>query len=151
MKNMSVDGFNIQENLSYLLTRVVRASINRLQKSFVTAGQDVTVEQWMLLVLLWIRDGQHQQQLADALGKDRTTVTRLIDGLEKQNLLIRIPDTESQRQKLIYLTYKGRELEQTLMPLEYENTLRQEFGIAAEDLAICKKVLKNVFDNLTEE
>ena len=150
MKNTSVDGFDINENLSYLLTRVVRASINRLQKSFVAAEQDVTVEQWMLLVLLWIRDGQHQQQLADTLGKDRTTVTRLIDGLEKQNLLIRIPDTENQRQKLIYLTHKGRELEQALMPLEYENTMRQEFGIVAEDLAICKKVLKKVFDNLSE-
>ncbi|MCP4715318.1 MAG: MarR family transcriptional regulator [Deltaproteobacteria bacterium] len=149
MKNRSVNGFDINERLSYLLTRVVRASINRLQKRFTLTGQDVTVEQWMLLVLLWMRDGQHQQQLADTLGKDRTTVTRLIDGLERQSLLVRIPDTSNRRQKRICLTRTGRELEHALMSLEYENTMRQEDGISPEDLDTCKRVLKKVFDNLS--
>ena len=66
----------------------------------------------MIMLLLWKENGQFQQQLADGSYKDKTTLTRQIDGLEKRNLIVRVPDKIDRRQKRGYLTNKGKRFEQ---------------------------------------
>ena len=55
------------------------------------AGYDVTCEQWSVLVNLGKKNGQSQQELAGLICKDKTSVTRLIDNMEKHSLVVRIP------------------------------------------------------------
>ena len=73
--------FNPNNSLSYLLDKTARAQLCHLQNIFTKANHDITVEQWMILLLLWKENGQFQQQLADVMCKDKTTLTRQIDGL----------------------------------------------------------------------
>ncbi|MBI1928890.1 MarR family transcriptional regulator, partial [Candidatus Poribacteria bacterium] len=85
--------YNLDESLGYIVNRAARAVLNRLNRNFAEAGHDATAEQWRILVHLWHQDGQRQQQLADIICQDKTSITRLINGLEKRNLVVRIPDT----------------------------------------------------------
>ena len=78
---------------------------------------DITPEQWTVLCYLWSRDGVTQQELCNATFKDKPSMTRLIDNLEKQQLVVRSSGVKDRRINLIHLTDKGRELEMETKPL----------------------------------
>jgi DNA-binding MarR family transcriptional regulator len=52
-----------------------------------------------------------QQQIAHAIMKDKNSVVKLIDGLEKKNLVTRVADKVDRRQNLIELTPYAKELD----------------------------------------
>jgi DNA-binding MarR family transcriptional regulator len=83
----------------------------RLNALLAEAGTGITVDQFRLLTMLWREDGIAQQQLAAQLGRDRASVTRMTDILEKQGIITRITDKNDRRINLLYVTKKGRELE----------------------------------------
>ena len=49
-----------------------------------------------------------QQDVADRLGVDRTTMVTLIDGLEDKDLVVRRPDAEDRRRNVVVLTGAGQ-------------------------------------------
>ena len=49
-----------------------------------------------------------QQDVADRLGVDRTTMVTLIDGLEDKELVERRPDAEDRRRNVVVLTRAGQ-------------------------------------------
>ena len=77
-------------------------------------------------------------------------MTRLIDGLEKRNLVVRTPDKIDHRQKLIYLTSKGKQFQQELLQIVQKTLLEAQQHISLKDIAVCKKVLHQVYENLTD-
>ena len=127
----------------------VAALSTSLQRLFQQAGHDVTVDQWMVLMVLWKCDGLHQQEIADAVNKDKTSVTRLLHGLEKRSLVVRIAATDDRRRKRIHLTHKGRTLRTELLALARTNLSRALTGISARDIETCQRVLLRVIQNLT--
>ena len=146
---MDIHKFDPNDSLATLLNKTTRALSTRLQSLFTHAGFDVTSEQWMILILLWDEDGRYPCQIADIIGKDRAAVTRLIDGLEKRNLVVRINDKKDRRQKQIYLTPQGKTMETNLIPLGLSNIKHAQDGLNNKDLAVCKDVLRKIFKNLT--
>ncbi len=140
-----------EQPLLFLIKRTVRAFIRRLNRSFVAAGYDVTSEQWRMLRWLWHRDGQRQQDLADVAHKDKTSITRIIDGMEKRDLVVRIPDRLDRRQKLIYLTDKGKRLREELMQIVQRTSLGAQQGIEPEHLDVFTDVLAKIRENLSSQ
>jgi len=104
----------------------------------------------MILLLLWQEDGRSPYLLADIIVKDRAAITRLIDGLEKRNLVVRIKDRNDSRQKQVYLTPKGKAMEKELIPLGLSNMEKAKQGISPEEIESCKTVLKKIYQNLIE-
>ena len=146
---MNKPTFNLEKSLGYLIGRAGRLTANRLNQNFEKAGQNVTCEQWAVLMNLWCKNGQCQKELTEVSYKDKASIARLIDGLERRNLVVRIPDKQDGRQKLIYLTSKGKELQQELLGLVQKTLLEAQEGIKESDLTACKKVLSQVFRNLS--
>lgn len=142
---------DLRHSLGMLLGRTSRAILNRLQKSFAQAGYTISVEQWLLLVNLRSRNGQTQQQLAENTYKDKTTVARLIDGLEKHGLVNRMPDTIDRRQKRISLHAKGRKLLKQLKPLALSAQTEAQQGVSSEHLDICREVLFTIYGNMQKQ
>lgn len=73
-------------------------------------GSDLTIEMLQVLRFLFEKDGVNQQEIANAVGKDKTSITYLIDNLAKRKLVKRIEDGADRRNKLIYLTTEGKRL-----------------------------------------
>jgi DNA-binding MarR family transcriptional regulator len=140
----------IEENdiLFLLLDQACRAIIRRMQARLVSSGHDVTVEQWMILLLLWLQDGVSQQYIADFIGKDKGTISPQIDGLERRGLATRRPDEQDRRQKLVYLTPFGRDLQEELIPIGIDNMMEAQAGIDPQALTTCKQVLRDLCANL---
>ena len=137
------------QSLFFLIKWTSIAFKKRLNRSFVVAGHDVTIVQWRILTCLWREDGQRQQDLADVVRKDKTSITRLIDGMEKRDLVVRIPDRLDRRQKLIYLTDKGKRLREELMQIVQSTSLGAQEGIKPEHLDVFRDVLAKLRDNLS--
>jgi DNA-binding MarR family transcriptional regulator len=146
---MDIKKFDPNDALVTLLNKTTRALSTRLQSIFTHAGFNVTSEQWMILILLWGEDGRSPHQISDIIGKDRAAVTRLIDGLEKRNLVVRMNDKKDRRQKQVYLTSQGKSMEQNLIPLGLSNIKHAQAGISSKELEVCKEVLRKIFKNLT--
>ena len=74
--------------------------------------QDVplTPEQFMLIDLLWNQGEMTQQQLADQLQKDKNSVTKLVDAIEKKGFVVRKQNPHDRRANTLVLTEKANEL-----------------------------------------
>ncbi len=137
----------IDASIAYLVGRLSRAIIKRLSKKFQDAGMDVSYEQWSILVHLYRQDGQTQQSLARSVVKDKAAITRLLNGLEKKNIVLRVPDRTDKRSNLIYLTNKAKELRPYLVGFVEEMLNEAEQGIDPEEMAQCRVTINKIFAN----
>jgi len=143
--------YDIDNSFGTIVHWAERALINRLSQNYRSNGYDITVEQWRVIANLWNREGQSQRELAEAVRKDKTGMTRILNGMEKRDLVVRTPDRTDARNKRIYLTRKGRELQQALVVLTRKTLDEALKGIAEDDIEGCKKVLRRVIGNLREQ
>jgi DNA-binding MarR family transcriptional regulator len=119
-----------------------------LQDRFRAAGIKMGAEEWAVLLLLWQEDGQTPGALALRSVKDQTTLTRLLDGMERKGLVNRTPDMNDRRRVRVNLTAKGQGMQATLVPLAARLIEQSQRGISVEDLQITRRVLRQMTDNL---
>lgn len=146
---MNNQHYDPEQSLFFLIKRTSKAFREKLNQNFAKAGHDVTSEQWRILRCLWQKDGQRQQDLANVVNKDKTCITRIIDSMEKRDLVVRIPDRLDRRQNLIYLTNKGKKLQEDLMQIFINTSIDAQKSIDPDQLSIFRKVLEEVYNNLT--
>ncbi len=140
----------IDSSIAYLVGRTSRSIIKRLTNKFSTAGFDVSYEQWSILVHLYRKDGQTQQELANIAVKDKAAITRLLNVLEKKNIVLRIPDRNDKRSKLVYLTNKAKEFKNELIAVVEDLLKEAEVGLSSEEVTQCKVTLNKIFSNFEQ-
>ena len=140
--------FKKGELYSFITGKASTAIARRLQKNFKQAGLDITIEQWSVLYHLWKEEGQSQQQLCDATFRDKPSITRLVDNLEKLKLVKRVPSKNDRRINLIYLTKEAMNLQEKTMELANQTLNEALNGVTNVQIEIAKEVLHTVYDNL---
>jgi DNA-binding MarR family transcriptional regulator len=140
--------FKKGELYSFITGKASTAIARRLQKKFNLAGLNITIEQWSVLYHLWKEDGRSQQQLCNATFRDKPSITRLVDNLEKLNLVKRVPSDSDRRINLIYLTKQAQKLEEETMKIADETLNEALETVPTEKIEVCKEVLQIVYDNL---
>lgn len=141
--------FSRGELYSFITGLASTALARRLQKNFKQEGVDITVEQWSVLYHLWKEDGLSQQELCNRSFRDKPSITRLVDNLEKQRLVKRVSSTSDRRMNMIFLTDLGRDLQVRTIALA-DQTLNEALdGVSSREIELCKGVLQRVYDNLT--
>ena len=140
--------FKKSELYSFITGKASTAIARRLQRKINQAGLNITIEQWSVLYHLWKKEGQSQQQLCNATFRDKPSITRLVDNIEKLNLVKRVPSDSDRRINLIFLTKQGQKLEEETMRLA-DQTLNEALQtVPADRIDVCKEVLQIVYDNL---
>src|SRR5580765_102657 len=145
---MSNNHFKKGELYSFITGKASTAIARRLQKKFNASAMNLTIEQWSVLYHLWKQDGISQQELCNATFRDKPSITRLVDNLEKLNLVKRVASDNDRRINLIYLTKQGQKLEQQAMTMAEETLNEALRGVPTEQIEVCKEVLQIVYDNL---
>ena len=137
------------EELLLVLTGKISSAINRaVLRGFAQNNIDITMEQWAVMTCLWREDKVTQQKLCDLTSKDKPSITRLIDNLEKRDLVTRVADSNDRRVNLIHLTSKGEKLQSQAMESINKIADKALNGIAESELNISKNVLKKIISNL---
>ncbi len=142
------DPKSLENNILFLAGRITRRIHAAVTEAFRLKGFDLTVEQFTVLASLWYEEGINQQALAYQLDRDKTTIARIIHIMEKKNLLVRIPDKSDQRNKLIYLTSKGKSLQDELIRTAGTVYARALAGMQESDLEAGVKALRIINKNL---
>ena len=140
--------FKKGELYSFITGKASTAVARRLQRNFKEAGIEITIEQWSVLYHLWKEDGQSQQQLCEATFRDKPSITRLVDNLEKSKLVKRVASKNDRRSNLIFLTKEAKNLEQKTMDVANRTLNEALEGVTNGQIEIAKEVLQMVYDNL---
>ncbi len=141
--------FKKGELYSFITGKASTAISRRLQKNFRDAEVDITIEQWSLLYHLWKKDGISQQQLCEFTFRDKPSITRLVDNLEKQKLVKRVASKDDRRINLVYLTDAAKQMEEPLMVLANQTLNEALVGVTNGQIEIAKEVLQQVYENLS--
>ncbi|MBN9285670.1 MULTISPECIES: MarR family transcriptional regulator [Flavobacterium] len=137
------------ENLYNILSGRIQSAFNRaLLNNFKANNIGLTKEKWSILAVLWKNDGCSQQVLADETYRDKPSITRLVDNLEKEGLVTRKPDAKDRRLNLIFLTDKGKSIENTVMKVVDATVNEAVKGIDPDELRIVRETFLKIYDNL---
>ncbi len=111
---------------------------------------DVTVDQWVVINMLYRHNALSQQELGELCFKDAPTITRMIDLLVSKKLASRTPDINDRRRFIIRLTEEGQAIYHRIYPLVREFRTEAYAGLSNEDLAHLDKTLNIIFGNLSK-
>ncbi|NCB68304.1 MAG: MarR family transcriptional regulator [Bacteroidia bacterium] len=137
------------DELFDILVGKISAAINRtFLRSFVAEGIDISTEQWSVMACLWKEDKVTQQKLCELTAKDKPSMTRLIDKLEKSRLVTRVSDPTDRRTNIIHLTSAGVALQAKATEIVMRVANRTLNGISEEELNTSRTVLKKIMANL---
>lgn len=148
---MSNNQFKRGELYSVINGMATTAVARRLQKISRNAGLEITIEQWSVLYHLWKEDGLSQLELGNRTFRDKASTTRLIDNLEKQELVTRVASKDDRRINLVYLTDIAKPLQQITYELANKTMSESLQNISKEEIEVVKNVLQRVYDNLTSK
>jgi len=145
---MSNNQFKRGELYSVINGMASTAVARRLQKNFRLSGLEITIEQWSVLYHLWKQDGLSQQELCNRTFRDKPSITRLLDNLEKQKLVKRMPSKDDRRINLVCLTEPAKLLQDKTIELANQTMDEALVGVGKNEIEIVKQVFQKVFDNL---
>lgn len=128
------------------LAHAMALGMDRRLKSY-----DVTMSQWAVLKQLWQQEGRSQVELQDLLGLDGATVTGLLQRMTHQGLIQRRSDAIDKRVQRVFLTERGRALEQTTAVFEEEVNAHALEGFSADERAFFIRLLTRALQNCEEK
>lgn len=130
--------------VNILNSKIKKCFIDRLQNN----GINITPEQYLVLDILWEKQSLSQQNIADIIQKDKNSVTKIIDSLEKKNFVNRVVDTKDRRINKIELTEEGLALEEITTQVAINFMYDTVKDIDTQDLDKFVDVMHKLNDNL---
>ena len=112
---------------------------------------EITPEQFTVLTAIIDHDGLYQRQISALTLKDRPNITRIVNILEKMELVTRTSDVNKRKIYKINITSKGKAIHEKIVPSVLELWQDSVRGVSDEDLQNCLTVLNKIKTNLEEK
>jgi DNA-binding MarR family transcriptional regulator len=109
----------------------------------------LTPEQFILIDLLWNQGSMSQQQLADQMQKDKNSVTKLVDALERKGFVVREQNRQDRRSNTLVLTEKAEGLKHGAKQKGISILDEMLVGISEEELRSFLVTLHKLNRNMT--
>ena len=112
------------------------------------AAHSIKLTKEQFAVLLYLEEGRKNQSfLAVVTERDKGSLTRLIQSLEKKGYIKRTTSKEDNRVNQVELTTKGREILAETKPLMMGFFSSLQEGISAKEMELATKVLQKMQQN----
>jgi DNA-binding MarR family transcriptional regulator len=107
-----------------------------------------SLQMWRVLAALRERDGRRMGDLSATTSIEVSTLTRLVDQMEKKGLVARRRDAADARAVALFVTADGRRLTRRILPIaeRYEQVALDGFG--AREAATLKAALRRLYANM---
>jgi DNA-binding MarR family transcriptional regulator len=138
----------ILENTCILLAKTEQAHLQFTRNRFLQEGVDITPVQWLVLYTLFKKDGENITQLAERCYLDNSTLTGVIDRLEKAGYISRKTLENDRRVYKIVLLPKANEIREKMIKITNDILTEMLEGCSDKEIAIFRKVLLNIFKKL---
>lgn len=113
-------------------------------------GVPLTRQQIVLMKTLFHEGPQPQNNLAFLTDRDKTSLTRLINGMEKKNLVARITSPDDKRVNLVHLTKHGEKVLGETAPTLLGIAQDLQSGISQEDKEAVLRALEQIQKNINK-
>ncbi|WP_210458973.1 MarR family winged helix-turn-helix transcriptional regulator [Vibrio crassostreae] len=107
--------FDRQNSFGWMINVIANKATKDFDLELKKHGLSIAL--WPTLMCLWEEEGVTQRDIAAKSKVENSTTTRTLDKLEKLELVERRADPHSRRSFRIYLTKKGKALEEVLIPI----------------------------------
>ena len=108
----------------------------------------LTPEQFLLIDILWNQGPMNQQKMADTLHKDKNSITKLADALEKKGLIVRERNAKDRRSNTMVLTPEAENLKFGAKEAGISILDKILVGISEEELRAFLVTLNKISDNM---
>lgn len=139
--------FKTQAPVAYLVFELSKLLKRRFEDEAKSHG--LTLPQWRVLAHLLRDQGISQSSLALATDNDPMTISGMLDRLEKRELVVRQPDPNDSRAKLVHLTAEGEELAISSQRFGLDLYALAVRDIPAADREVAATVLTRMRDSLS--
>jgi DNA-binding MarR family transcriptional regulator len=132
--------------LPYLLNRAgarIAAAFNAEMRQL-----GASLQVWRVLAALRETDGRRMGDLSKTTSIEVSTLTRLVDNMEKDGLVARRREAGDARAVALHVTAAGKRLTQRIVPIaeRYEAVALE--GFTAGEAEVLKKALRRLYDNM---
>ncbi|MCB0729447.1 MAG: MarR family transcriptional regulator [Ignavibacteriae bacterium] len=141
----------INGELGFLLNKGTQALHKETNRKFNASNIDITFEQGTILFFLSHCSAKSQNEIAEKTYKDKVSIKKLIDNLEKRGLVYRSSDEKDKRVKNVHLTEKGEALIPKLKKISQEALNVGFSSVSSKNLEVFKSVLSEIVKNFTGE
>ena len=145
------ESLNLHMNLGMLLSNAHRSMTKRFVQNTHKIGLDISLDQWMVLGPIHFHGDASQKLLSEFCFKDKTSITRIVNTLEKKNLVVRVPDQLDHRINRVILTNAGKQLFNDVLPIMNKTKKEVSRDISESDIETFKDVLTKIMSNLENE
>lgn len=125
------------------MKRITEAFGQRLQ------GSGITRIQWIALYYMKTHQSISQRELSNLMAISDSSAGRLIDRLQRDGLVNRIPSQIDRRVTMIQLTEEGEQLITNLLHVGVEFNEDLMAGVSNEEKIVFQRVLSKMTDNIT--
>lgn len=112
-----MEGKGIASYLGIYMSETLLLMRRFLSDEFTKNKMGMRFEEWMLLFPLVDSESLNQKELSERLVKDKTTVSRLVDGWVKKSWVKRVVSDTDKRQYHLRFTKKGKEIWEKGIPI----------------------------------
>ncbi len=128
---------------SRLITREYQPFLDKL---------GITYPQYLVLMILWEKDGLPVNDIAKKLILNTNTITPLLKRMEKDGIIRRKRSGEDERKVIVQLTGKGRELQEEAALIPEQLAARLIEGeLMIDDLVRLKGMLDSMIRSLSKQ
>ena len=112
----------------------------------------ITKQQWIVLKILFENpEGIIQNKLAFITDRNKASLTRLINGMEKNNLVSRIKSEKDSRKNIVFNTQNGNELFLKTKPIMLKSISKVQEGISDEEMNSFIQIMSKIQKNLLNQ
>ncbi|WP_346939003.1 MarR family transcriptional regulator [uncultured Clostridium sp.] len=139
--------FDLDDCIAFITNKSAKKLADEFNRRLQEHG--TTRVQWIALFYIGKAGEISQKELSDYMDIKESSMVRLIDRMEKEELVERRKDSEDRRISKIILTDRGKFLKEELMPIgqEFQNDVVK--GISKENLEVFKEVLQRMTYNIS--
>lgn len=143
---MTENELPLEESVGYQVRATHRLLQRNLQLKIEPYG--VSLGMWYFLRGLWEEDGLTQRELSRRVGTTEPTTLTAILSMERSGLIRRVQSSKDRRRMHVFLTSKGRNLKEKLMPLARSVVATAVQGFSASETKALLSALADIQRNI---
>ena len=138
-------------NGGFLVTKIKQLGERIFEKVLTENGIDAfNGAQGRILYVLWQQDGVPIKTVSDMCGLAITSLTTMLERMERQGLIHRAPDSQDKRKTLIFLTDKAKALRADYDAVSYQMGALYYKSFTDDEIRQFEEYLQRILRNLEE-
>ncbi len=135
----------------YIATRMASRFRTELAQAFARNGfANVTPDYFIVMEWLAEEDNVSIKLLAKRTSKDTASLSRILDGMERNDLAQRVTNATDKRSYQIILTKYAREILENLRNIEQETLQKASAGLNPIEVKELIRMIDHLYNNLDE-